>query len=128
MNDRLRNLALQDGRFSPEAYRFLLDGLEHAIRLAGRAQKEGVERHVTGNEVLAGLIEYARNSFGPLAAQVWRSWGLTETLDWGRIVFVLVDNELLSRQEEDRMEDFQSDLDFDRLFVEEYEVRLPNQL
>lgn len=128
MNDRLRTLALKDGRFSPEAYRFLLDGLEHAIRLAGRSQKEGPERHVTGSEVLAGLIEYARSSFGPLAAQVWRSWGLTETLDWGRIVFVLVDNELLARQDDDRMEDFQTDWEFEPLFVEEYEVRLPSQL
>ena len=128
MDDRLRRIALDDGRFAPEAYRFLLEGLEQAIQLAGRGHLEGSERHVTGREVLNGLVAHAKQCFGPLAAQVWRSWGIREPLDWGRVVFTLVEAGMLSRQETDSIEDFRSELDFEHEFVAGYAVELPREL
>lgn len=128
MNDPLRKLALRDGRYAPEAYAFLFESLEHAVKLAGRETAEGVERHVTGQELLAGLREHAGELFGPLAAEVWRRWGVRESLDWGRIVFLLVESGMLNRQENDTIEDFRSDLDFDRAFVAGYRPRLPPEL
>jgi uncharacterized repeat protein (TIGR04138 family) len=119
-------VALKDGRYSPEAFRFLFDSLPQALRLAGKEQAEGLERHVTGQEVLAGMRAHALTTFGPLAAVVWRSWGVRETLDWGRIVFLLVDNGLLNRQDTDTIEDFRSGFDFDEVFVRQYRVRLPD--
>ena len=38
MEDDLRQLALNDGRYSPEALRFLFESLEFAIRLAGKEE------------------------------------------------------------------------------------------
>jgi len=55
MNDPLRKLAQSDGRYSPEALRFLLESLDHAVRLAGKENAEGTARHVTGQELLAGV-------------------------------------------------------------------------
>lgn len=118
-------LALKDGRFSPEAFRFLFESLPHAVRLAGKERAQGTERHVTGQEVLAGMRVYASQLFGPLAAPVWRSWGVQRTLDWGHIVFLLVEGGLLSRQESDQVSDFDSDLDFEESFVRQYRVELP---
>lgn len=125
MKDPLRRLALKDGRYSPEAFRFLFESLDYAVRLAGKEEAEGVERHVTGQEVLSGMQAFARERFGPLAASVWRAWGIRDTLDWGRIVFLLVEEGMLKQRDEDSIDDFQSDLDFDRFFVEEYEPDLP---
>jgi uncharacterized repeat protein (TIGR04138 family) len=122
--DSVRELALKDGRYSPEAFRFLFEALEVAIRVAGKEQASGLERHVTGVEVLAGMREHAKATFGPLAAQVWRSWGVREALDWGRIVFLLVDAKLLNRQETDTLEDFRQNLDFDEVFVRRYQPSL----
>ena len=99
MRDQLRQLALRDGRYAPEAFRFLFESLEHAVRLAGKEGAQGSERHVTGQELLAGLREHALESFGPLAAHVWRSWRIQSSVDWGRIVFLLVDQELLRRKD-----------------------------
>jgi hypothetical protein len=48
-----------------------------------------------------------------------------ETLDWGRIVFLLVDAGLLNRQEEDKIEDFKDGFDFDEAFVKKYKPKLP---
>ena len=118
-------LALKDGRYSPEAFRFLFESLPHAVKLAGKENAEGAGRHVTGQEVLGGLRVHASQLFGPLAAAVWRSWGLRETLDWGRIVFLLVEEGLLNRQETDSLEDFRAGYDFEEAFVHDYRPRLP---
>ena len=128
MRDQLRQVALRDGRYSPEAFTFLFESLEQAVRLAGKEGAQGSERHVTGQELLAGLREHAAESFGPLAAHVWRAWGIRVSIDWGRIVFLLVDEGLLRRKESDTLADFEPGFDFDSAFVESYTPPLPRSL
>lgn len=125
MSDPLRKLALKDGRYAPEAFTFLYESLDHAVKLAGRENAEGSDRHVSGQELLRGMRVYAVELLGPLAGEVWRRWGVRETLDWGRIVFLLVDAGLLNRQEEDKIEDFKDGFDFDEVFVKKYKPKLP---
>jgi len=128
VDDPIRKLALADGRFAPESFRFLLEGLEEAIAATGRGDKQGPERHVTGREVLEGLITRGRRTFGPLAARVWRSWGVREPLDWGRIVFLMVENGMLNRQDSDTIEDFRAAIDFERELELTYVFDLPERL
>ena len=128
LNEPLRKLALKDGRYSPEAFLFLYESLDQAVKLAGRETAEGVDRHVSGQELLAGLRHNASEVFGPLAAGVWRAWGIHDSLDWGRIVFLLVEAGLLNRQENDSLEDFRQGFDFDRVFVDDYQPRFPPEL
>lgn len=128
MSDPLRKLALKDGRYSPEAFTFLYESLDHAVRLAGREGAEGLDRHVSGQELLAGMRQHAVQIFGPLAGEVWRRWGVKESLDWGRVVFLLVEAGMLNRQEEDSLEDFKQGFDFDQAFVKGYKVALPADL
>lgn len=125
MNEALRKLALSDGRYSPEAFRFLYESLEYALRLAGREHAEGTDRHVSGREVLAGMKACALQQFGPLSAHVWRSWGVRESLDWGRIVFLLVEHGMLKRQDGDKLEDFSENFDFDATFEQAYRPQVP---
>ncbi len=72
------------------------------------------------------MRQYAMQIFGPLAAQVWRSWGVHRTIDWGRIVFLLVEQNLLNRQETDTIEDFRDGFDFEEAFVRDYRPTLPD--
>jgi len=124
----VRKLALDDGRYSPDAFAFLFESLEPAVRLAGRAEAQGSERHISGQQLLVGLREEARRLFGPLAAHVWRTWGVRSTLDWGNIVFLLVGEGLLNRRDSDSIDDFREGFDFDEFFVEGYEIRLPAEI
>ncbi len=124
----IRALALRDGRYSPHAFRFLFESLELAIRLAGKEDAQGPARHLSGQEVLAGMRAHGKDLFGPLAAQVWRSWGVRTTLDWGRIVFLLVDQGLLNRRDTDTIEEFRDGFDFDEAFVHGYRPTLPADL
>lgn len=126
--DPLRKVWKKDGRYRLEAYQFLFDALDKTVRFAGRDEETGAARHVSGEELLDGMRVYASSLFGPLAAQVWRTWGVKSTLDWGRIVFLLVENELLRRQDTDTIEDFGSGYDFDAVFVDAYRPTLPAEL
>jgi uncharacterized repeat protein (TIGR04138 family) len=124
----IRRLSKTDGRFRPEAFVFVFESLEPAIALAGKKGAEGQDRHLTGQELLEGMRQQARKLFGPLAAHVWRSWGVRSSLDWGHVVFLLVESGLLNRREEDSIEDFREGFDFDEFFVEDYTFELPTEI
>ena len=128
MPKEIQELAMRDGRYSPDAFRFLFESLNHAVRAAGKEHAQGTDRHVSGQELLEGMRLNALELFGPLAAQVWRSWGVHDSMDWGRIVFLLVDHELLNRQDSDTIDDFQQGFDFDEAFVRSYRPNVPSSL
>lgn len=128
MNDALRQLALRDGRFKPEAIRFLFEALDQAVQETGRDAESEDKRHVTGQELLDVMRRYARKIFGPLAGCVWRSWGIHTTLDWGHVVFLLVDAQLLRRRDSDTIDDFKGGFDFDEYFVQSYVPASPTGL
>jgi len=100
--------------YRPAAYKFVLRALEFSIRRLPE------RRHVSGQELLAGIRDYGRQTYGPLAAEVFRSWGINETLDFGEIVFDLVQWKLLSRRDEDHKEDFRSNTDLAEAFEAGY--------
>ena len=128
MNEALRQLALRDGRFKPEAIQFLFEALDQAVQETGRSEEDEDKRHVTGQELVGVMRSYARKLFGPLAASVWRSWGIHSTLDWGHVVFLLVDAQLLRRRDSDTIDDFKEGFDFDEYFVRAYRPESPESI
>ncbi len=111
----------EDGRYPPEAYHFLQRGLEYTTRMVyGTDVPEG-PRHVTGQQLCEGLRRLAIETWGPLARIVLRHWNIRSTRDFGEMVFLLVNMQLLGRQESDRIEDFDDVYDFDEAFGE-YEI------
>lgn len=104
--ERVHAICERDPRFRREAYEFVMRGLEHTTQ-----RVVGQRRHVSGQELLRGLIDLARHEFGDLAWAVLREWGVTRSEDFGTIVFHLVEEGLLGRQPEDSLEDFAGGLD-----------------
>lgn len=123
MKEDYRKLA-RDAGFAPEAMAFLLEALEHAIELSGKAEAQGADRHITGQELLRGLRQHALRVFGPLAVPAWRAWGIRASIDWGRVVFLLVEAGYLNRQETDTLADFDEEFDEEEFFVRQYRPRL----
>jgi len=116
----LGQIIAQDPRYKPEAYLFVHDALGHTwARLDQR-------RHVTGRELLDGIKYLALERYGPMARAVLNSWGVRTTDDFGAIVFNLVDAGLLSKTEEDDIEDFRDVYDFDDVFVRSYDLTGPD--
>ena len=101
--------------YPPAAYHFVRQALDHALR---RIKKR---RHISGQELLKAISAYARQRFGPLAREVFHEWGITETLDFGYIVFDLVEKGIMTRRPEDSLDDFRGGYDFREEFERGYD-------
>ena len=103
-----------DLRFPNAAYRFLMDALEATRQRLGR------DGHVNGRELLVGIENLARELFGPMSAMVFDEWGIRDGNDFGFMVFELVERGVLSRLDEDRIEDFSGGGSYQQIFEEDY--------
>ncbi len=111
----------RDGRYAREAYGFVMRGLGYALgRLPAERRNHPARRHLSGQELLAGLLDLAREEFGFLAYRVLSSWGVREGRDFGEVVFRLVEAGVLSKRPEDRIEDFEAAPDFRTMLEEEF--------
>jgi uncharacterized repeat protein (TIGR04138 family) len=100
-------LGEREPRYAREAYGFVVAALGAAVRALPRARRaDPARRHLSGGELVEGVIRLARTEFGDLAELVFREWGVTRSEDIGAIVFRLVDSGQLSARPEDRLEDF----------------------
>ena len=95
----------KDDRYPLEAYRFILDGLNFYYAVTGE------KRHFSGRELAKGFCDFAATQFGPLACRVLNSWGIRTTDDFGYLVYNLIDISLISKNENDALEDFFGILD-----------------
>ena len=104
-------ICLKDSRYKPESYEFVMQGLRFT---QGRFKKEG---HLSGRELLDGLRQFAIEQYGSLAERVLNHWGINSTLDFGNIVFNLIEKKVLSKTDEDSLEDFRDAYDFKKAFA-----------
>jgi len=100
-----------DLRYKPDAYEFVLEGLNFTQTKLKR------QAHVSGSELAQGLRDYAINQYGALAYRVLLHWGISQTKDFGNIVFNMIEKKLLSRAEEDSLADFNDVYDFKAAFA-----------
>ena len=114
LNDLLQAVLKKDPRYAPEAYHFVRDGLDFTVR------KLKKPRHVSGQELLDGMRELAIHEFGPVAKRVLSEWGIKECVDFGNIVFNLVNEGLLGKTDEDSIDDFATGYDFNEAFIQPF--------
>lgn len=98
--DELTELAIDDPRYSREAYLFVLNGLNWSFRQLGQ------RRHLSGQEFTEFLVAYAQEEFGDLADCVLHEWGIFSTRDFGEIVYKLIEAGKMSKERNDSIEDF----------------------
>jgi uncharacterized repeat protein (TIGR04138 family) len=111
------------GLYPPEAYAFIQKGLGHTVqKLHGKQKDPRASRHVTGQDLCEVLREVALAEWGRLARTVLRRWNVTSTLDFGRMVFAMVEAGLMQKTDEDSIEDFRNVYDFRSAFEGEYQI------
>src|SRR6185436_2908988 len=76
----------------------------------------GQLRHITGQELLAGIRDYALSLYGPMVPTVFDEWGIRGCEDFGEIVFNMVEVGLLAKTDEDSREHFKGVYGFDEAF------------
>ncbi len=109
----------KDVRYQREGYIFVREALDHTQKSIGKEQR-GRIRHVTGQELLAGIREFAVLQFGPMAMMVLGEWGIHNCQDFGEIVFNLVEIGVLAKTEKDSRADFAGGYDFFEAFRKPY--------
>lgn len=112
---RLRSAA---GPYPIEAFQFVREGLGHVANHVHPDPEAMPEtgRHISGQQLCLGLRDYAIEQYGLLAPVVLRHWHVRRTDDFGRIVFAMIAEGLMSKTDDDTMDDFRSVYDFDEAF------------
>lgn len=108
--NQIKRIVKTDGSFHEEAYLFVLSAMDYAMG------KIKVRRHLSGPELLKSIREYGLAQYGPMTATVLEHWGITKTEDFGRIVFQLVDEGILRKNDTDSLDDFKNVYDFKEAF------------
>jgi len=104
-------ILVKDPRYHREAYSFVKEALDHTQKTIKR-QNRGRVRHVSGQELLEGIREFALVQYGPMAMALLEEWGIHKSQDFGEIVFNMVDIGWLAKTEKDSRADFAGGYDF----------------
>jgi uncharacterized repeat protein (TIGR04138 family) len=117
----VEKIVAQDPRYAHDVYHFVREALDYTqkrVHKEARTRKPRTDRHVSGQQLLEGIRDYALSLFGPLTLFVLNEWGLHRCEDFGEIVFNLVDhgNGMFGKTDQDSREDFKGGYDFDAAF------------
>lgn len=115
---RLDQINRSDRTYALEAYLFVIAAVERAM------QTLPYRRHITGAELLEAIRREACDAYGPMAGAVFGHWGIKNSLDFGNIVFNMVREQILSKSESDRPEDFRVPAFIETLFDSDRAYRL----
>ena len=135
----LQEVADAVGLYPVDAYAFVQQGLSRTVTSVhgpGEASLEkkpakprpkppvddDVSRHITGRDLCLGLRDEAWDRWGLLARTVLARWNITSTLDFGRIVFALIEHRWLQKTDDDTIDDFQGVYEFRAALETDYRV------
>jgi uncharacterized repeat protein (TIGR04138 family) len=82
----------------------VLLSLVHSLSLQ-RAQR-GLLPHLDAGDVVGHFFGQAQERFGVLALDVLREWGLAGPVEIGQAIGILVDEDLLTRSEDEHEDDY----------------------
>jgi uncharacterized repeat protein (TIGR04138 family) len=128
---RILDIIRADGRYPVEAFVLLLnEGWPRALRqaygdepapepAAGKAP-----RHVSGRQICLALRDLAIERWGLMAETVLKHWNVHQTIDFGNMVYLLIQHEVMHKTEEDSLEDFRDVYSFHEAFGSPYPFEL----
>ncbi|HNV00279.1 MAG: hypothetical protein KA191_01460 [Verrucomicrobia bacterium] len=122
IDEILDRVTATDPRYRREAYHFLREALDYTQRAISKSNR-GKLRHITGQELLAGIRAYALAQYGPMALTLFHEWGVRSCADFGELVFNLVDQNVLGKTETDSRADFLDGYDFEEAFLKPFRPR-----
>lgn len=109
-------IAKEDGRYSPQAVKFVYEGLGYTVR-----KFADQPRHVSGQTLCEGLKQLALEKWGRLAMLVLNNWGVKTTRDFGEIVYLMINHGWMNAQPADSIDDFNDLYDFKAALKDHFE-------
>jgi len=114
-NEAVKAIVKKKPNYPEAAYHFVREALSAATR--AKFKEETRNCHLSCRELAEGLRAFALAQYGPMAMTVLNSWNIYNTLDFGEIVFNLIDNRVFTKSEQDSKNDFANVYDFKEAFV-----------
>ncbi len=114
-------IVARDPRFERDAYLFVREALEYTTKQ--QKKKSGavpLECHVSGQQLLEGVRQFALLQYGPMVPTVFEHWRIRSCEDIGSIVFNLIDAQEFGKSAQDTIEDFRRGFDFHEAFVQPF--------
>lgn len=111
----IEQIVKEDARYPRDAYFFMQDAVSYTLDLLNKGKKR--HRHISGQQLCEGIKKYLWQQFGPMSIDVLVEWRITNTRDFGCIVFNMVEHNVLSAREEESIDDFNDVYGFNRAFV-----------
>ncbi|HHT9104809.1 MAG TPA: Minf_1886 family protein [Candidatus Wujingus californicus] len=120
--NKIKEIIKKDARYSLQAYQFIFEALDYTTNMLGKSQHKttDVDRHVTGKQLMEGIKQYAIKQFGFMTLTVFEQWGINQDIDFGNIVFNLVESGLMGKTDKDSLDDFKNNYDMKKVFDEEF--------
>lgn len=119
--EAIEKIRADDPRYTEDAYYFTREALDYCMKLYKKPRHGAAkDRHVTGQELLEGIRQFALQQYGPLTHTVLEFWGITRCDDFGAMVFNMVKIGVLGKTDKDRPEDFSGGYDFRDAFVKPF--------
>ena len=120
-SDVIDEVLVNDQRYGKGAYYFVRGALDYTLKSLKKETNKDDSKHVSGQQLLEGIREFALEQFGPLAYTVFDHWGLRESRDFGNIVFNLIEVGVLGKNDQDNIADFENGFDFKASLLEPFE-------
>ncbi len=107
----IEDIVQKNGCYPREAYILV----NKALLFTRKKMKRSMV-HVSGQELAFGFKDFMNEEYGPMAPFVLEKLNIQETLDIGRIVYIMIEHGLMRKEKEDRLEDFEDAYDFKDAF------------
>jgi uncharacterized repeat protein (TIGR04138 family) len=122
MKKSIEEIAKLDGRYSLRAFEFVQEGLSRTVKkhYSDEVENEG-PHHVTGKQLCFSLAEFAAEKWGYLAKVVLNQLGIKATIDFGNIVYLMVEHQWMHARPEDTIEEFGDVYNFEEVFEKNYQ-------
>jgi uncharacterized repeat protein (TIGR04138 family) len=116
----LEEMARELEKYPVDAFNFVREGLKYTVQKLN--EDSATEQHITGRDLCWGLRDFALNRWGLLAPLVLRRWNISSTMDFGQIVFVMVEAGWMAKQDNDNLDDFRNVYDFRSAFKKDLTI------
>lgn len=115
--EAVEKIVTQNQRYRPDAYLFLREVMDVAVKRQKKQRKELQPMHVSATELLEAFRLLALKEFGPMALTLLQYWGIKNSSDVGQIVFNLIEADVVGKTEDDTLAAFSNGFDFQQAFV-----------
>jgi uncharacterized repeat protein (TIGR04138 family) len=127
MKKSIEEIAKLDGRYSLRAFEFVHEGLIRTVKkdYGDDTENQG-PHHITGKQLCLGLAEFACEKWGRMAKIVLNQLGVKSTLDFGAIVYLMVEHKWMYARPQDSIDEFKDVYDFENVFEKNFQFSPKN--